>query len=132
MSRFKIVAAAVVAVAVGFAPSVVAQGKRKGQAAAAIGFSVVVVSDQNQNELPNFGDQISFNVTSTETSDPHVQLVCTQNGAVVYGGLWPLTPVLTLSSLSWTSGAADCTATVYYIVAAKKINIGSVNFTVAE
>jgi hypothetical protein len=72
--------------------------------------------------VPNWGDQITFDVATTATDQPHVDVVCTQNGATVYSATtgyyasypWPWTQVMTLQSQMWTGGAADCTATLYY------------------
>ena len=84
--------------------------------------ALVMVTDANGNGLPNFGDQVTFNVSTTATTEPHVDLTCSQNGIVVLGATtgffasypWPWTQVMTLSSQSWTGGAADCTAKLYY------------------
>jgi len=133
MRKLIVLAAATVLVG-SFSISALAQGKRKGNNyQAAVGFALALEADANLNGLPNWGDQVSFSVSSTETNDAHVQLICSQNGEVVYGATWPMTPVLTLRSQLWQSGAADCTATAYYIASGtKKVTIGSMNFTVNE
>lgn len=129
------VAALGVLLAASFGSSALAQGKGKGKgnAAASVTFTVVMVTDNNSDGLPNWGDQVTFNVSTPDTSDPRVQLVCSQNGEVVYGATWPLTPVLTLRSDVWQAGGADCTATAYYITdGTKKVAIGSLNFPVGQ
>ena len=75
-----------------------------------------LVKDTNGNGLPNFGDTVMFNVSTTATTQPYVHLQCYQNGVRViegwrgyfadsldypYFGLWGGT---------WAGGAADCTA----------------------
>jgi hypothetical protein len=78
----------------------------------------VVVSDANGDGLPNWGDTITFKV-STSSSWPSVQLDCYQNGAPVYVAttgyyatyMWSNN--YTLDNWQWTSGAANCTATLY-------------------
>ena len=78
-----------------------------------------MVKDLNGNGLPNWGDTVTFNV-STTASYPAVQLVCYQNGALVFDQIVGFFPSyawsrdFALQSSSWTSGAADCTATLYY------------------
>jgi hypothetical protein len=81
------------------------------------GVTVQVVTDANGDGLPNWGDQVHFTVTTSNTR-PIVSLTCTQGGTIVYGdsrpyywpNIWDDTGVFTLSSLSWTSGAAECRA----------------------
>jgi hypothetical protein len=75
-----------------------------------------LVNDVNGDGLPNFGDTVMFNVSTTATTQPYVHLQCYQNGVRViegwrgyfadsldypYFGLWGGT---------WAGGAADCTA----------------------
>ena len=68
---------------------------------------------------PAQGGQITFNVSTTETDHPSVNVRCYQGGAWVYDGwqsFWAGAPepVFTLSSNYWTSGAAACTARLVY------------------
>jgi hypothetical protein len=75
------------------------------------------------DQVPNWGEQITFEVSTTATAYPHVDVTCAQNGAIVYGATtgyydsypWPWTQDMTLRSQSWAGGAADCTATLYYL-----------------
>jgi hypothetical protein len=84
--------------------------------------SLVMYADQNGNGLPNWGDTVTFNVSTTATTTPNVELKCFQNGSVVYGATagfydgypWPWTKNMNLSSGAWTGGAANCTAELYY------------------
>src|SRR5207249_591817 len=84
--------------------------------------TLVMVTDNNGNSAPNWGDTVTFSVSTTATTEPHVQLACSQGGATVYsaeagfydGYLWPWNRNMTLSSYLWTGGAADCTAVLYY------------------
>jgi hypothetical protein len=99
--------------------------------------SVVMVTDANGNGLPNWGDQVSFKVSTTATAEPNVSLTCSQNGVVVYGAVtgyyasypWPSTNVMTLSSTAWSGGAASCVAKLYYISGTSTVNLGSISFT---
>ena len=76
-------------------------------------------------------------VSTTATTEPHVSLKCSQNGVLVYatqtgyyaGYLWPWTQVMTLSSVAWTGGSADCVATLYYFSGASVISVGTLSFT---
>lgn len=70
---------------------------------------------------PSFGGQITFDVSTTQTDHPSVNVRCYQDGTWIYDGwqsFWPGAadhdPIFTLSSLYWTGGAADCTARLLY------------------
>ena len=99
--------------------------------------SVVMVTDVNADGHANWGDQITFDVSTTATTQPNVNLTCTQNGVVVYGAVtgfydgypWPWTQTMTLSSSAWSHGEADCTAILSYYKRTKVINLTSINFT---
>ena len=94
-------------------------------------------TDINGNGLPNRGDTVTFDVSTTATTEPHVNLTCSQNGVIVYGAttgyypsyLWPWTQFMTLSSAAWQSGAADCTAVLYYFSGRKTPVLASISFT---
>jgi hypothetical protein len=93
--------------------------------------NVVMVNDLNGNRSPNWGDTISFAVSSTATSSPYVNLACYQGGALVAsgdgaffeGGGWGQD--MTLKSTLWTGGAADCTATLYYLGSKGSVTLAS-------
>src|SRR5262245_35842862 len=135
----KRMAIAALAVAVSLSASVSAQqgqGKGKGNGkgeSSVITFALSLVTDNNSNGVPNWGDQISFQIFTTETTDPRVQVMCFQDGDVVYGALWqPNNSVLTLSSRAWQGGTADCTASRYYIKDNKIANLDSTAITVEQ
>ena len=81
--------------------------------------TLVMVTDQDGNGAPNWGDTITFNVSSTSTT-PYVSVRCRQGGTLVYAAdagfydsyPWPGARLMPLSSPSWTGGAADCTTTL--------------------
>ena len=66
--------------------------------------------------LPHFGQKVTFNVSTTSTQYPWVDVKCSQNGSVVYhqaNGIFPtsLNQIFTLGPTpSWTGGDADCVA----------------------
>lgn len=96
------------------------QGKPSGGGGGGGSLALVMVTDGNGDGLPNWGDQVTFNVSTTATDRPTVRLHCYQNGTLVYtfsAGFfadYPWTTVYGLSSQSWTGGAADCTASLIY------------------
>ena len=87
---------------------------------------------------PHYGQNITFSVSTSATTEPHVSLACSQNGAVVYrtetgyyaSYAWPWTQTMTLSSYVWTGGGAGCTAVLYYFNGRKTVNLKTLNFDV--
>jgi hypothetical protein len=82
-----------------------------------VGANPVMVTD-NGTPGVSYGDAITFSVTDTATYYG-VRVVCSQNGVQVWtqtqgfypGWMWGTTYWLTGGS--WTSGAANCTATLF-------------------
>jgi hypothetical protein len=87
--------------------------------------------------VAHWGQQVTFTVSTTATTEPHVSLRCSQNGVLVYatqtgyyaGYLWPWTQVMTLSSVAWSGGSADCVATLYYFSGASVVSLGTLSFS---
>jgi hypothetical protein len=102
------------------------------------GLRLVMVSDTNGNGLPNYGDTITFNVSTSATTEPHVSVLCYQGGTQVYSAVtgyyasypWLWTQNMPLWSSNWTGGAADCTATLYYFSGRKTITLTTLGFHV--
>lgn len=83
--------------------------------------------------LAHYGQTVTFNVSTTATDQPWVNLKCYRNGALVAEG-WNgyFDGSLTgrnfgLSSPQWTGGAADCTA---YVTTPQWAVLGSTSFHV--
>lgn len=100
------------------------------------GLRLVMVADVNGDGLPNWGDTVTFAFTQTATSEPHVDLTCSQNGVVVYGATagfyasypWPWTVNMTLGSQAWSGGAASCVARLYYFAGRKTVTLATLQF----
>src|SRR5215207_1619435 len=123
MTRRLASVASIAALALSLAVPVALAGKPAGGGKGGSGtITLAMVSDANADGLPNWGDTVTFNVSTTATTQPHVDLTCTQGGVVVYGattGLyasypWPWTKNMTLASTAWAGGSASCTAKLYY------------------
>ena len=77
-----------------------------------------MVSDANGNGLQNWGDTVTFNISTTATAQPYVHLVCWGNGIGydswrgVFPGSLDTNWNFVLSSGGWTGGSADCTASL--------------------
>jgi hypothetical protein len=76
-----------------------------------------LVYDANGNGLPNAGDVVMFDVSTTATDQPFVNLKCFQNGVLVangwkgyFAGSLDTTWGFGLGSGAWQGGAAECTA----------------------
>jgi hypothetical protein len=101
--------------------------------------SVVMVTDANADGKPNWADTVTFSIQTTATTQPNVNLSCSQNGTVVYGAVagfyegypWPWTVNMELKSTNWSSGGANCTAVLNYYSGTKVVNLASLEFTVS-
>ena len=101
--------------------------------------ALVMVIDANGDGAPNWGDTITFNVTTTATSEPTVSVVCSQNRVDVYGATagfydsypWPWKRNMGLWSGVWTSGAAKCTAKLHPLGASGTV-LAMQSFTAEE
>ena len=77
----------------------------------------IMVTDAGTQGL-SFGDTIQFNVSTTATAQPYVNLVCSGNGVGynswkgVFPGSLDTNWNFVLGSGGWSSGAADCTASL--------------------
>ena len=98
----------------------------------------VLVTDVNGNGVANFGDTVTFNESTTATSQPYVNVLCYQNGVQVmnsWNGFFDqaLNPTrnFALYSPSWQSGAANCTAWLDMYTKRGTSQLASVSFSVA-
>jgi hypothetical protein len=104
--------------ALAIAPAALAARGGGGDSGGSSSLSLVMVNDLNGNGLPNWGDSVTFAV-STTAYKPTVLLECFQNGVVVdrqQAGFFPgymFSKEYELKSSRWTGGAADCTATLF-------------------
>src|SRR6266516_2779271 len=93
-----------------------AKGGRHNASTTDSNFALVVLD--STDGVAHWGHQVTFTVSTTATTEPHVGLKCSQNGVVVYAAQsgyyasypWPWTQVMTLSSSAWSSGSAECVA----------------------
>jgi hypothetical protein len=73
-----------------------------------------MVVDLNGNGTPNYGDTVTFNISTTATTQPFVNLVCAGGLYVGWRGYFTgsldTTWNFSLGSGGWTGGATDCTA----------------------
>jgi hypothetical protein len=100
--------------------------------------SLELVSVDPSDTTPNHGDQITFAVRTDSTDKPYVHVLCSQDGSLVFSAgagffpdyAWQSDQVMTLASSSWTSGAADCTATLDSWDGRRWTNLKSLDFHV--
>jgi hypothetical protein len=114
------------------------KGKPTGGGGGSNSLSLVLSTDQNGNGQPNWGDTITYNVSTTATSGPQVSTACYQNGVLVLhadaafyaGNPFAYMDWLQLTSGMWTGGAADCTARMYYASHKGTATLATLNFHV--
>ena len=92
--------------------------------------ALILVNDRNSDGRPNRGDLITFAIATTLPWD-QVSIVCSQNGDVVLSvtktpDAWS---PLTLTSQTWSGGAADCKATLDQVNDDKVLTLASATFT---
>lgn len=111
------IAALVLVLSLALVPGALAgKGKPAGGSSSISG--PVMVTDGNGDRLPNWGDTVKFNISTTATAQPYVHLVCSGNGIGydswkgVFPGSLDTNWNFVLSSGGWTGGAADCTASL--------------------
>jgi hypothetical protein len=83
------------------------------------GGTISIVLLDSTDGLPHYGQRVTFDVSTTATTTPYVNLRCYQNGTLV-GQSWEAffdgsldDQIMVLGgSTAWQSGAADCTATL--------------------
>jgi hypothetical protein len=123
----RIIATTIVAAALVAIPAAAAEAGRPGGGGGGGGGkkpsggtgTITLVLVNSPDTVPNYGETVTFNVSTTATDRPAVELNCFQNGTQVYAAgagfypEWPWSRDFVLSSQSWTSGAADCTARLY-------------------
>ena len=84
-----------------------------------------------------FGSQVTFNVSTTATSFPWVEVRCSQGKTLVYAqtmgffSSFYTAPVYQLGpTASWSSGAAACTATLFSYESARRHDLATTAFNV--
>jgi len=86
---------------------------------------------------PRHGDQVTFNVSTTATATPYVNLKCYQHGALVAEGWEGFFDgalgdrIFTLWSPQWTGGSADCTASLAMYGKRRWTTLASTSFYVS-
>jgi len=114
-------------------------GNGKGPTKSSSSLSLVIVSSAGLAPAStvgaHYGDTVTFDVSTTATDTPLVQLSCYQNGAMVYSSSanFAVEPDhgFLLSSNAWTGGAANCTATLFYWDGHKFSDLTSIGVAVA-
>jgi hypothetical protein len=138
-ARFALITA-IAALGLSLAPAASA-GKRPGGGGGktTTNGTISLVPVNSTDGLPHWGQQVRFDVQTTATTEPHVDVTCYQGGTLVYSGTtgyydsypWPWTQTFTLSSQSWTGGDADCTAVLYSLSnTGRKTTLATLNFHV--
>ena len=113
-------------------------GRPGGSSSSSISLVVLNASEVASLDAgPNYGDQVTFNVATTATATPYVNLKCYQSGVLVAEGWEGFFDgalgdrVFTLWSPLWSGGSADCTATLAMYGKRRWTTLATVAFHVA-
>lgn len=109
----------------------------KGGGSGGSGSTIRMVPLDSTDGYAHYGQHITFAIT-TSNQYPVASVSCSQGGVVVYGDSRPMYQpnpwndpgIFTLSSLSWTGGAADCTADLKGTSHGKVVTLASTAFHV--
>jgi hypothetical protein len=120
------------------APALAGKPQAGGKPTAGSSSTLNLVLLNSTDGLPHHGQDVTFEASSSSTTEPHVKLACSQGGTVVYNAQtgyfasypWPWTNTMKLSSGAWTGGAASCTATLYWFSGSKTVTGKTLNFPV--
>jgi hypothetical protein len=131
--RFALIAALVVLCLASSAPAALAGKGGKGPKPPAGTGSITLVLVNSTDGLAHYGQTVTFDVSTTATDEPWVNLKCYQGGVLVAEG-WAgyFDRSITgrnfgLYSPSWTGGAADCTA---FLMTPQRAVLASTSFHV--
>lgn len=136
-----VAAAALLTVGVAGTPALAAKGgggnPSGGTSGSSITLETPLVNDLNGDGQPNWGDTVTFAVSTGATTQPNVSLTCSQNGTAVYSAVtgyyagypWPWTQDMTLSSQSWSGGTASCVARLYMFTRKGTSTLATTSFT---
>lgn len=121
---------------IGFSSTAFAPVASKHPPAASSSLKLVLVN--STDGLPHYGQSVTFQVSTTATTQPNVSVQCFQGGGLVYSAEagfypsypWPGTQIFPLASPSWTGGAASCTASLYYFAGRKVVTLMTLDFQV--
>lgn len=116
-----VIAVAGLAVALALTPAALAGKPGGGGTGGSTGgsggtLSLVMVKDMNGNGAPEYGDTVTFSVSTTATTMPYVTVNCYQGGTLVYqasNGIFAISlnqNFVLGGTTAWQSGAASCTA----------------------
>jgi hypothetical protein len=119
-------------------PALAAKGGKGGAVGGSAESSISLVLRDSADDLPNWGEHVSFLVSTSATSRPYVTLTCSQGGSQVStmtAGFFPdyvWGQDFALSSSAWKGGPADCLADLHYTSAnGRSVHLASLGFSVA-
>ena len=116
-TAFRITLSAALVIACALVPTALAgKGKPGGGGTTSSLQLVLLVSTDG---APHWAQRITFNVSTTATTQPFVSVNCYQGSTWVYSDSvgffadYPWPKEFTLAAASWPGGAADCTARLF-------------------
>jgi hypothetical protein len=99
--------------------------------------TLVVVSSPSNDNLPHFGGQVTYTVSTSSTTQPYVSTTCYQGTTLVLSAsagwyasyAWPDARTVTLQTMAWTGGSANCTVRLYSMDSGSPVTLGTTSFT---
>jgi hypothetical protein len=115
-----------------------ARGKTPSAGGTTTSTTISLVNLTSPGAPPSFGQQVTFNVSTTATAYPWVELRCYQGGTLVYDNSvgyfssYMFPQVFTVGPTQlWTSGAASCTASVISYDSKRTKTLATLSFGVS-
>jgi hypothetical protein len=113
-------------------------GKHGGGGSGGGTVAMVLVADANGNGAANYGDSITYTVSTSATAYPYVSTQCSQSGTLVLSTsagwfasyAWPGARTVPLATDAWTGGAASCTARLYSMDGGSQSILATITFSV--
>ena len=114
-------------------------GKGHGGTTGGGGGTLVLVLVNSPDTVANWGESVTYAVSTTATIYPYVSTQCVQNGVLVLSDsagyydsyAWPAAKVFVLATPVWSSGAADCTARLYSMDSGSQSILATITYHVA-
>ena len=138
--RISAVLVVTVALVLGVAAPAFAGGRKAGSTKGSLSLVVLSEADvaEHVDDVPHHGDDVTFEVSTTATDQPYVNVRCYQGSAFVYDGwagffdgAW-FGQTFTLEGPYWPDGAADCDARLVMFGSNGRVRtLASLSFPVA-
>jgi hypothetical protein len=102
------------------------------------GGTLTLVLVDSTDGVPHWGQHVTYRVSTQATAYPYVSTTCYEGSTLVLSTSagffpsypWPSAQVVPLQTQVWTSGAADCSATLYSMDGGRQTTLSTLSFHV--